>query len=84
MLKNKNLKERRPFKLVKYFTFTSLIVMFVATIAIYAINAHWVKKILRQKNEEYAYLLVENLNHQIFLRFFLPVALKYKKIRLRR
>ncbi len=83
MLKNKNLKERRPFKLVKYFTFTSLIVMFVATIAIYAINAHWVKKILREKNEEYAYLLVENLNHQIFLRFFLPVALKYKKIRLR-
>ena len=37
----------------------------------------------RQKSEEYARLLVENLNHQIFLQFILPVTLKYKRVRLR-
>ena len=78
-----NIKERRPFRLVKYFTFTSLIVMFAATIIISAINTHWVRSILQHKSEEYAQLLVENLNHQVFLQFIIPVVLKYGQIKLR-
>ncbi|ACN14210.1 two-component hybrid sensor and response regulator histidine kinase (Ntr family) [Desulforapulum autotrophicum HRM2] len=78
-----NIKERRPFRLVKYFTFTSLVVMFAATIIISAINTHWVRTILQQKSEEYAQLLVENLNHQVFLQFIIPVVLKYGQIKLR-
>lgn len=77
------IKEQKPFRLVKFFTFSSLIVMFTATIVISAINSHWVKRILQQKSEEYAHLLVENLNHQIFLQFIIPVVLKYGKIKLR-
>ena len=57
--------------------------MFTATIALSAINTHWVKRILQQKNEEYAHLLVENLNHQVFLQFIIPVVLKYGKVQLR-
>ncbi len=75
--------EKRPFRLVKFFTFSSLVVMFTATMALSAINTHWVKRILQQKNEEYAHLLVENLNHQIFLQFIIPVVLKYGKVQLR-
>jgi len=75
--------EKRPFRLVKFFTFSSLVVMFTATIALSAINTHWVKRILQQKNEEYAHLLVENLNHQVFLQFIIPVVLKYGKVQLR-
>ncbi|MDY0219558.1 MAG: ATP-binding protein [Desulfobacterium sp.] len=78
-----DMKEQRPFRLVKYFTFTSLAVMFAATIIITAINTHWVKTILQQKSEEYAHLLVENLNHQVFLQFIIPVVLKYGQIKLR-
>jgi two-component system sensor histidine kinase HydH len=35
------------------------------------------------KSEDYALLLIENLNHQVFLQFILPVGLKYGKIELR-
>jgi hypothetical protein len=70
----------KPFRLVKYFTFTSLIVIFVGTIVLAMLNTHWARSMQRRKSEEYALLLVENLNHQIFMQFIIPVALKYGKI----
>jgi two-component system sensor histidine kinase HydH len=73
----------RPFVLVKAFTFASLIVMLTATIVIAALNAHWVRNILLEKNKEYNTLLVENLNHQIFLRFVAPVVYQQGEIKLR-
>ncbi|MCK5348746.1 MAG: two-component sensor histidine kinase, partial [Desulfobacula sp.] len=81
--KTDNLQGTKPFRLVKFFTFSSLVIMFTATIIISALNAHWVRNILLEKSEEYAYLLVENLNHQIISRFMLPVLVKYGEIRLR-
>ncbi len=36
-----------------------------------------------EKSEEYAHLIIENLNHQIFLQFIMPVVLRYGKIQLR-
>jgi len=80
---NSNAQGVRPFKLVKAFTFSSLIVMLTATIVIAALNAHWVRNILLEKNKEYNSLLVENLNHQIFLRFVAPVVFQHGEIRLR-
>jgi signal transduction histidine kinase len=77
-----NNKEKRPFRLVKFFTFSSLIVMFSATIVISALNAHWIRNLIQQKSEEYAHLLIENLNHQVFLQFIVPVVLKYGQIKL--
>lgn len=79
-----NLQTVKPFRLVKFFTFSSLIIMFTATIVISALNAHWVKNILLEKSEEYASLLVENLNHQIITRFMVPVLFQYREIRLRK
>lgn len=73
----------RPFVLVKAFTFSSLIVMLTATIVIAALNAHWVRNILLEKNKEYNSLLVENLSHQIFLRFVAPVVYQHGEIKLR-
>lgn len=81
--KSHNLQGNKPFRLVKFFTFSSLVIMFTATIVISALNAHWVRNILLEKSEEYASLLVENLNHQIITRFMLPVIIKYRKVRLR-
>ena len=73
----------KPFRLVKFFTFSSLVIMLTATIAISALNAHWVRNILLEKSEEYASVLVENLNHQIISRFILPVLVRHGEVRLR-
>ena len=73
----------KPFRLVKYFTFSSLIVIFIGTIILSVLNTHWVRSMQYQKSEDYALLLIENLNHQVFLQFLLPVGLKYGKIELR-
>jgi len=73
----------KPFRLVKYFTFTSLIVIFVGTLVLSLLNTHLVRTIQQKKSEDYAQLLIENLNHQVFLQFIIPVALKFGKIQLR-
>jgi two-component system, NtrC family, sensor histidine kinase HydH len=72
----------KPFRLVKYFTFSSLIVIFIGTIVLSVLNANWVRTTQLKMSEDYSQLIVENLNHQIFLQFILPVSVKYGKIQL--
>ncbi len=73
----------RPFKLVKYFAYSSLLLLFVAFLALVFIVSKGAKGLILQKNEEYAFLVAENLNHQVFLQFTLPTALIFGHIRLR-
>ncbi len=81
---NRNSAEEKvkPFRLVKYFTFTSLIVIFIGILVFSLLNTHWAKAMQKKKSEDYARLLIENLNHQVFLQFIIPVALKFGKIQL--
>lgn len=72
----------KPFRLVKYFAFSGLVVIFLATIIFSALNTHWVKSMQRKKSEDYAHVMIENLNHQVFLQFIVPVGLIYGKIQL--
>ena len=72
----------KPFRLVKYFTFTSLTVIFIGTLLLSLLNTHLARTMQQKKSEEYAHLLIENLNHQVFLQFIIPVALKFGKIQL--
>jgi signal transduction histidine kinase len=72
----------KPFRLVKYFTFISLIVIFIGTLVLSLLNMQLARTMQRKKSEDYAKLLIENLNHQVFLQFIIPVALKFGKIRL--
>ncbi len=74
----------KPFRLVKYFTFTSLVLVFLGTLMLSMLNTHWARELLRQKSEAYSRLLIENLNHQVFIQFILPVAVRYGQIELRR
>jgi signal transduction histidine kinase len=73
----------KPFRLVKYFAFSGLVVIFLATIIFSALNTHWVKSMQRKKSEDYAHVMIENLNHQVFVQFIVPVGLMYGKIQLR-
>ena len=73
----------KPFRLVKYVTVVSLVVVFIGTIILAVLNTHWARSMQFQKREEFALLLAENLNHQMFFQFIIPMALKFGKIRLR-
>jgi signal transduction histidine kinase len=76
-------EKAKPFKLYKYFTFTSFVFLFIGTIVLSYLNTHWAKEMQFKKNEEYALLVVSNLNHQIFRQFVIPMSLRYGKIQLR-
>jgi two-component system, NtrC family, sensor histidine kinase HydH len=73
----------KPFRLVKYFTMTSLIVILAGAIILSGLNIHWARQMQLKKSEDYALLLIENLNHQIFLQFIIPTVLKHGNIHLR-
>ena len=83
MNQNRSLEKVKPFRLVKYFTFTSLVVIFLGTVVLALSNTRWARSLQLTKSEDYALVLVENLNHQVFLQFIIPTALKYGKIQLR-
>jgi len=72
----------KPFRLVKYFTFSSIIVIFFGTIVLSVLNTHWVRSVQVKKSKDYAHSLIENLNHQVFLQFVIPIVMKYGKIQL--
>jgi len=76
-------EKSKPFRLVKYFSFISLTAIFLGTLVLSFLNTHWARAMQIEKSEEYAFLLVENLNHQIFMQFIIPVALQFGKIQLR-
>ncbi len=78
-----NTEQGKPFRLVKYFTIASLIIIFVGTIILSVLNIQWARRLQLEKNKDYALLLIENLNHQIFLQFVIPTILKKNRIQLR-
>ncbi len=72
----------KPFRLVKYFAFSGLILIFLVTLILSLLNTHWVKSMQRKKSEDYAHVMIENLNHQVFLQFVIPVLMMTGKIQL--
>ena len=42
----------KPFRLVKYFTFSGLVVIFLVTLILAILNTHWVKSMQRKKSED--------------------------------
>lgn len=82
-MQSSRLSERaKPFRLVKYFSLSSLVLVFIGTIILSMFNIHWIRAMQFEKSEAYALLLIENLNHQVFMQFILPVGLQFGKIEL--
>jgi len=71
-----------PFKLVKYFSFSSLVVIMIFTLFLSWIISENARKVMMEQNEEYSLLLAENLNQQVFRRFVLPAVVRYGRIAL--
>lgn len=74
----------QQFKLVKYFSFSSLAVILVFTLLLSWIISNNARKIMLEQNEEYSFLLAENINQQVFRRFVLPAVIRYGGIALRK
>lgn len=74
----------KPFKLVKYLSLSSLMVVLVCTVLLSSFISQRAKAILFQKSEQYALLVAENLNHQVFFQFTVPTLITDGEIRLSR
>ncbi len=70
----------KPFKLVKYFSATSLFIILFFAVALSGFLAGQAKKVLLERYEAYAMVMAANLNHQVFRQFVLPTATIYGKI----
>ena len=73
----------KPFRLVKFFSFTSLTVILVSTLILSWVISNYTKNVLLERSEAYAQVFAENLNHQVFQQFVLPTVLRYGGIALR-
>jgi len=82
-LSHRHARTVKPFRLVKYFAAASLAVILTATILLSFFFVQRDVTVLLNRNEEFALLLAENLNHQVFQKFVMPTALLYGKMSLR-
>ncbi|MCL5405619.1 MAG: ATP-binding protein [Deltaproteobacteria bacterium] len=76
------LESVKPFKLVKYLAISSLVVILACTIVLSGFISQKAKELLLEKSEQYALLVAENLNHQVFYLFTLPTLITEGAIRL--
>lgn len=82
--KKRDLESVKPFRLVKYLSLSSLVVILISTVLLSGFISQRAKAILLQKSEQYAHLLAENINHQVFFEFTLPTLIVDGEIRLSR
>jgi signal transduction histidine kinase len=73
----------KPFQLVKFLSWSSLILILASSMFLVAVLGNYAKRTVLQKDQEFALLLAENLNHQIYQRFTLPTVLGFGRVRLR-
>jgi two-component system, NtrC family, sensor histidine kinase HydH len=69
-------RDLQTFRLAKFFTLTSLVVILVFTVILTLILAHRAQRMSLAKSEEYLKLLAANLNHQVFQQFLVPTAIE--------
>jgi len=74
---------KKGFRLLKFFAYASFGVLLVFTFPFSTIISRNAKQLLLQSYENYALLIGQNLDYQIFQNFSLPVVAKYGQIRLR-
>ena len=72
-----------PFQLVKFLSWSSLLIILGCSFFLIVVIGNYAKKTVMEKNREYSLLLAENLNHQIYQRFTLPTVLGFGRIQLR-
>ena len=72
-----------PFQLVKFLSWSSLALILGTSIFLVVVIGNYAKQTVLEKDKEFARLLAENLNHQIYQRFTLPTVLGFGRIQLK-
>ena len=73
-----------PFQLVKFLSISTLVLILGSSSLMSVFMTNYAKRALLKKNTAFAQLLAENLNHQIYRRFTLPVVLGFGRVELKR
>ena len=82
--RKRTLEGMKPFRLVKYLSLSSLMVILVCTFVLSGFISQRAKAILLYKSEQYAMIVTENLNYQVFTQFTLPTVMTEGAVRLSR
>ena len=72
--------EGKQFRLVKYFAYASFFVLIVFSFPFSVVISQKAKDILIKSYENYALLLGQNLSHQVYQNFSIPVIARYGRI----
>ncbi|MFO7802774.1 MAG: histidine kinase dimerization/phospho-acceptor domain-containing protein [Desulfovermiculus sp.] len=72
-----------PFQLVKFLSWSSLLLIFCACLFMVVVIGNYAEQSVIAKDKEFSRLLAENLNHQIYQRFTLPTVLGFGKVELK-
>jgi signal transduction histidine kinase len=69
-------QDLETFRLAKFFSLTSFVVILVSTVILTLLLAHRAQRLALKKSEDYLKLLAANLNHQVFQQFLVPIAIE--------
>ena len=61
----------RPFRLVKFISFTGLGLILITTLVLSWVISNYAKRVMLDRSESYSLLLAEHVNRQVFLQFVL-------------
>jgi two-component system sensor histidine kinase HydH len=75
--------EADRFRLVKFFAYTSFVILIFSSFILSMVISQRATKVLMNTYENHALLIANNLNHQVFHYFILPVHRRYGAISLR-
>jgi signal transduction histidine kinase len=70
----------KPFGLVKFFSFTTLLVFIIFTPILAALISNHANSVMLRRSEEYALVFARNVNQQVYDRFIMPSYLRYGSI----
>jgi signal transduction histidine kinase len=70
----------KPFALVKFFSFTTLLVFLVFTPIFAILVSNHANGVMLRRSEEYALVFARNVNQQLYERFIMPSYLRYGSI----
>lgn len=73
---------QQPFALVKYFSFTSLTVILLASLVLTWSFSQNTRQTILERSEIYSHMFAESLNRQVFYLFILPTFVRYGRIAL--
>jgi two-component system, NtrC family, sensor histidine kinase HydH len=71
-----------PFQLAKFLSWSSLVLILTTALFLSIFMSNYARQTVMKKNHEFALLLAENLNHQIYQRFTLPTLIGFGRIQL--